>query len=194
MIWFALASALAVQTSYGQLDATPETYQAPAVRPFEPPSDFGREVAQGDADEALHRRALTAPVVVSAYSRSYETSPSDTEVAYDQGVTQAEINMDRRMGPLDGRWHVTDAQGRALLSLVLTDRGEGRRIEGAFRRLDVHAAIDSSGVAGPAAVQAETVVVPVGGGEMRLSPSGDGWTGVLVQGRESRPVTLSRAG
>jgi len=194
MIWFAFATALAVQTPYGQLDATPETYHAPVVRPFEPPSDFGREVAEGDADDALHRRRLTAPVVVSAYSRSYETSPSDVEVAYDQGVTQAEINMDRRMGPLDGRWHVVDADGETLLSLVLTDQGEGRRVEGAFRRLDARAAARPSGVAGPAVAKADTVVVPLGEGELRLNPSGDGWTGVLVRGRQSRPVVLSRAG
>lgn len=194
MIWFAIASTLLVQTPYGQQDATPETYQAPPVRPFEPPSDFGREVAQGDADDALHRRLLIAPVTVSAYRRSYETSPSDTEVAYDQGVTQAEINMNRRMGPLDGRWQVTDAEGRPLLSLVLTDRGEGRRVEGAFRRLDADSIGAASGLAGPAAAQAQGVVVPLGDGELRLTPSGDGWSGVLVHGRHSRPVTLSQAG
>lgn len=193
MIWFALASALAVQTPYGQLDATPETYHAPVIRPFEPPSDFGREVAEGDADDALHRRPLSAPVVVSAYRRSYETSPSDTEVAYDQGVAQAEINMDRRMGPLDGRWHVVGADGKTLLSLVLTDQGEGRRIEGAFRRLDVRATDRPSGVAGPAATRADATIVPLGDSELRLKRAGDGWNGELVHGGRTRPVTLTRA-
>ncbi|UQV19681.1 hypothetical protein MU852_08130 [Brevundimonas albigilva] len=134
MIWFAFAPALAagltLQTPYGALDATPETYQPPVVRPFEPPSDFGREQAQGDSGDAAHRRALTQPVVVGAYVGSYETSPSDAETAYDQGVAQAEITMDSRAGPLDGRWRVLDAEGRPLMSLALTDLGGGRRIEG----------------------------------------------------------------
>lgn len=198
MIWFTfasiLSSGLALQTPYGVLDATPETYQPPAVRPFEPPSDFGREQAEGDADETLHRRKLTQPVVVGAYVGSYETSPTDSEAAYDQGVAQAEINMDGRAGSLDGRWRVADADGRPILSLALTDLGGGRTIEGAWRRLDAAAAPKDSGVAGPATADGETKVIPAAGGELRLQAASGGWTGVLVQGGRSRPVTLSRGG
>ena len=194
MIWFVFASALTLQTPYGLLEATPETYQPPVVRPFEPPSNFGREEAQGDSDETLHRRKLTQPVVVGAYVRSYETSPTDLEIAYDQGVTQAEINMDSRAGPLDGRWRVKDADGKPILSLALTDLGEGRMIEGAWRRLAPRAADKDSGFAGPAATDGETVVVPAAGGELRLQAASNGWTGVLVQDGRSRPVTLSRGG
>ncbi|MCV0414722.1 MAG: hypothetical protein K5831_07540 [Brevundimonas sp.] len=198
MIWFAFAPALAagltLQTPYGALDATPETYQPPVVRPFEPPSDFGREQAQGDSGDAAHRRALTQPVVVGAYVGSYETSPSDAETAYDQGVAQAEITMDSRAGPLDGRWRVLDAEGRPLMSLALTDLGGGRRIEGAWRRLDPRVGRDDGGVAGPARTDGATTVVPVGTGALRLHASDKGWTGVLVQGGQRRPVTVARPG
>ena len=91
MILFTMMIAVAaepgVQTA-PLLDATPETYQAPIIRPFEPPSDFGREQAQGDANADLHRRPLTAPVVVDAYDGSYEVTPTDGQTAYDQGVAR----------------------------------------------------------------------------------------------------------
>jgi len=198
MIWLAFASVLSsapsLQTPYGQLDATPETYRTPAIRPFEPPSDFGREQAQGDGDAVLHRRPLTAPVTVEAYAGEYEPSPTDGEAAYDQGVSQAEIDTDRRMGPLDGRWHVSGADGRPLFSLALTDRGEGRRVEGAWRWLDAPQAVTRAGMAGPAAASGDGVVIPAAGGELHLHPAGAGWTGAFVQNGRSHAVTLSRAG
>ncbi len=194
MIWFAFASALTLQTAYDQAAATPETYQAPVVRPFEPPSDFGREDAQGDADETVHRRPLTQAVRVGAYVGSYETSPTDGEIAYDQGVAQAEINLDGRMGPLDGRWRVSDEAGRPLLSLVLTDRGEGRMVEGGWRRLEPHAASAADGVAGPAARQDGVVVVPLDGGTLRLHPAARGFVGTLERGGRRQAVVVSRAG
>ena len=108
MIWFAFAPALAagltLQTPYGALEATPETYQPPVVRPFEPPSDFGREQAQGDSGDAAHRRALTQPVVVGAYVGSYETSPSDAETAYarseSRSTAAASAHRDLDDGPI----------------------------------------------------------------------------------------------
>ena len=66
------------------LDPTPETYQAPTVRPFEPPSDFGREAeAEGDAGGDRRRSPLIRPVAVDAYVGDYEVTPSDGEAAYD---------------------------------------------------------------------------------------------------------------
>lgn len=198
MIWFAFASALAssltLQTRYGHLEATPEIYQPPAVRPFEPASNFGREEAEGDADETLHRRTLSRPVVVDAYVGSYETSPTDVELAYDQGVSQAEIDMDRRAGPLDGKWRVLDADGTPILSLALTDLGGGRLVEGAWRRLTPRAAGQDSGFAGPVQTDGKSVVVPAAGGELRLHAVAGGWSGVLLQDGRRRAVTLARAG
>ena len=177
------------------LDATPEIYQAPTVRPFEPPSDFGREAeAEGDAGGDRRRSPLIRPVAVDAYVGDYEVTPSDGEAAYDQGVAQAEIDADRRAGPLDGRWRVAAPDGRPLLSLALTDRGEGRRVEGAWRRLDERAAPVPGGPAGPAAVVGATTVLPLAGGELHLRAAAQGWSGELVQNGRARPVAVSRPG
>ena len=197
MFLFALIAAVAMEPSIqttSLLDATPETYHAPAVRPFEPPSDFGREDAQGDAATDRHRHPLTAPVEVDAYVGDYEVSPTDAEIAYDQGVAQAQIDADARSGPLDGRWRVTSTDGQPLLSLALTDLGGGRMIEGAWRRLDLPAGTGQGGPAGPASKSGDIVVIPLAGGELRLRPAVRGWTGELIQSGRARPVTVSRAG
>lgn len=197
MILFALIAAVAMEPAIqttSLLAATPETYQAPVVRPFEPPSGFGREEAQGDAATDRHRRPLTAPVEVNAYVGDYEVSPTDAEIAYDQGVAQARIDADARSGPLDGRWRVTSSDGKPLLSLALTDLGGGRMIEGAWRRLDLPAGTDQGGPAGPAFKSGDIAVIPLSGGELRLQPAANGWTGDLIEKGRARPVTVSRAG
>ena len=192
---FAAASMAQASQAAGLLDATPETYQAPVVRPFEPPSDFGRETeAQGDAGGDWRRSPLTHPVVVEAYVGDYEVSPGDVQTAYDQGVAQAEIDADRRAGPLDGRWRVADADGKPLLSFALTDRGEGRRIEGAWRRLDARAASTADGPAGPAGFDGAAAVVPLADGELHLRAAAHGWSGELVQNGRARAVTVARPG
>jgi len=197
MILFTLISVVALEPSIqttGLLDATPETYQVPVIRPFEPPSDFGREEAQGDAATDRHRSPLTVAVDVNAYVGSYEVSPTDAEIAYDQGVAQAQIDADARSGPLDGRWRVVGHDGKPLLSLALTDRGAGRVIEGAWRRLDAPAGVDQGGLAGPASRSGDIAVIPLSGGELHLQPAAKGWTGELIQNGRARPVTVSRVG
>ena len=97
MIWFALLPALLAQDPAPPVHSSQLTYQRPAVRPFEPPSDFGRETAQGDDTAGVWRRPLTAPVPIDAYRHSYEVSPTDAVIAYEQAVTQAELDYDARM-------------------------------------------------------------------------------------------------
>ena len=53
-----LAAGLTLQTPYGALEATPETYQPPVVRPFEPPSDFGRELADHGIHEFMNIKTV----------------------------------------------------------------------------------------------------------------------------------------
>lgn len=163
--------------------STQTPYQAPAIRPFEPPSDFGREVAQGDAADDLHRRPLEAPVPVGAYDRSYEFTPSDAETAYDQGVASAEIRADQAGGPLDGRWRMVDAAGRTLCDLVLSDPGPGP-VEGGWRG-------ESS--AGGATSDGTTLTLD-GLGAMTLERTASGWRGALTAGGRIHPVVLSRPG
>ncbi len=161
-----------------------EPYSAPAIRPFEPGSDFGREIAEGDAAATAHRRPLTAPVTVEAYDRSYEASPTDLEIAYDQGVASAELRTDQTAGPLDGFWRIEDAEGRALYDLVLMDRGVGP-VEGGWRNgRDMGGAVSDG----------QTLTLEGGGGVIVLERAGPGWRGQLSLDGRTRPVTLSRPG
>lgn len=180
-ILLAFAGALLQQTA--PHPSTQALYAAPAIRPFEPPSDFGREQAQGDGETEMHRRPLEAPVSVDAYVRSYEFSPGDTETAYDQGVASAEIRVDQSAGPMDGRWQVTDEQGRVLFGLIMNDTGRGP-VEGGWR-----------GTPGAGVATSEGAVVTLEGlGVLALEPAGRGWRGTLAEGGRSRVVTVSRPG
>jgi len=161
--------------------STQTLYQAPAIRPFEPPSDFGRETAQGDAEGDVHRRPLEAPVAVGTYVRSYEFTPTDGEIAYEQGVASAEIRADQTAGPLDGRWRVADEQGRVLFGLVMSDPATGLT-EGGWRN-----------AAGSGAATLSEQTLTLGGlGVMTLEPAAGGWRGTLTADGRPRPVTLTR--
>lgn len=177
----ALAGLLTPQAAPHPSTLTP--YTAPAIRPFEPGSDFGREAAQGDEAGAAHRPALTAPVTVNAYDGSYEVTPTDLETAYDQGVASAEIRADQTAGPLDGTWRLHDAAGQTLYDIVLMDSGFGP-VEGGWR---------GPGRSGSgAAVSDGRTLTLEGGGVIALERAGAGWRGQLTEGGQTRPVTLSR--
>src|SRR5690606_39006222 len=153
-------------------------YQPPAIRPFEPPSDFGRETAEGDGGD-VHRRPLEAPVKVEAYVRSYEVAPADAERAYEQGVASAEIRADQSAGPLDGYWRAVDGEGKVRFDLVLSDAGG--LVEGGWRGPDG---------AGVATVDGGTLRLD-GLGVVALERDGAGWRGRLGGGRGAE-LTLSR--
>jgi hypothetical protein len=177
-----LAALLAPQTA--PHPSSLEPYSAPAIRPFEPESDFGREIAEGDAAGAAHRRPLTAPVTVDAYDRSYEATPTDLEIAYDQGVASAELRTDQTAGPLDGFWRIEDAEGRPLYDVVLMDRGVGP-VEGGWR---------NGRDGGGAASDGRTLTLEGGGGTIVLERAGSGWRGQLSLDGRTRPVILTRPG
>lgn len=168
---------------------TAEVYAPPPVRPFEPPSSFGRVTAEGDGGGDPRRRPIVAPVVVEAYSRSYEHAPSTADTAYDRGVENAEAAMDARMGPLDGLWRLIDEEGRPVLQLSLSDRGASRPLEGAWRKLDARGAL------GPVDASQRVdagLSLRLGDAQLMLSPGPQGWTGTLTEGGRSRGVTLIR--
>ena len=165
-------------------------YAPPPVRPFEPPSDFGRTPPEGDGEARPWRGPLPTGVSVEAYGGQYEAQPADAEVAYLQGITAAELSMDARMGPLDGSWTVIDAGGRSVIRMVLTDPGPDLPIEGAWRP-------DGRPGGGPAASgRREGATLDLlldGGGQLALTRQDDGWTGTHTdaQGR-AQPVRLTR--
>jgi len=163
-------------------EAYTSTYTAPVIRPFEPGSDFGREIAEGDAAGPPSRRPLVAPVTVDAYDRSYEASPTDIEIAYQQGVTSAELRADQTAGPLDGPWRISDAEGRTLYDLVLMDPGVGI-IEGGWR---------NARQAGGAVSDGHTLTLEDGGGVIILERAGPVWRGRLTQDGRTRTVAITR--
>jgi hypothetical protein len=158
-----------------------ETYSAPVIRPFEPGPEFGREPAEGDAPTRPHRPPLTAPVTVDAYDGAYEISPTDVEIAYEQGVASAEIRADQTAGPLDRWWWIRDEAGRRLYELVLTDSGVGP-VEGGWR---------SDRDAGGAVVE-DGVLRLDDGAAIALERTADGWRGRMTRGGRTTPVTLTR--
>jgi len=175
-------ASLLVQQQAEPHPSTLSLYQAPAIRPFEPPSDFGRETAQGDSAGDLHRRPLEAPVSVDRYARSYEFTPSDSEAAYEQGVASAEIRVDQTAGQLDGVWQVSDEAGRPLFGMVISDRGA--LVEGGWRGPD-----------GAGAATADGMTLTLEGlGVLTLEAHGAGWRGALTGPGRPRMVTVSRPG
>lgn len=161
--------------------STRTAYQAPVIRPFEPGRNFGREPAQGDADGELYRRPLETPVVVEAYVRSYEYTPSDVEAAYEQGVASAEIRADQAAGRMDGVWRIVDASGRTLYDLVLSDPGVGL-VEGGWRGREAWGAATWDGA----------TLALEGSGAMTLERTANGWRGVLTIDGQLRAVSLIR--
>lgn len=161
--------------------STLEPYAAPVIRPFEPGPDFGAEIAEGDAASAPRRRRLTAPVTVDAYRGSYEATPTDIEIAYEQGVTSAELRADQTAGPLDGLWRIRDGEGRTLYEVLLMDPGVGP-VEGGWR----------SGREGGGAVSDGRTLTLEGGGVIALERVGEGWRGRLTLEGRTRPVTITR--
>ena len=173
----------------GAVPYTREVYAPPPVRPFEPPSSFGRVTAEVSGGGDTRRPPPVAPVAVENYSRSYEYAPSTADNAYDRGVDNAEAAMDARMGPLDGLWSLRDTEGRMILQLALSDRGDGRPLEGAFRKTDV--------TGGLAAIEAAThhagrLTLTLGDARLDLTPSGDLWRGTWVEDGQTRSVLLAR--
>ncbi len=168
---------------------TAEVYAPPPVRPFEPPSNFGRVTAEGDGSADPARRPIVAPVVVEAYSRSYEHAPSTADNAYDRGVDNAEAAMDARMGPLDGLWTLRDTDGRLVMQLALMDRGSERPLEGAYRK------VDATGGLGPieaATHEAGRLSLTLTDARLDLTQTPEGWVGTLVEDSRSRNVALVR--
>ena len=175
-----------------------ERYSGPPVRPYEPSWDT--PAAEGDAYTAT-RRALEAPTVLDAYDGTYEVTPSDAEVIYQQGVTSAAMRANALMGPLDGRWRVTGSDGAAVLELLMMDGGDGALVEGAWRepaapdgaltsrRLGALSLIVRSG-------DSLTIDVedPDGQARLNLERDGAGWRGTMERNGVATPVVMAPFG
>ncbi|HEY1072183.1 hypothetical protein [Brevundimonas sp.] len=191
------AALLMIQSTPAPQDApaatTPVPYAAPSdlyrleAMPFTPPANFAPVAPQGDsvAESADLRRRLDSAVTVDDYRRSYEQPPSPLAQAYDQGVANAEISADSRMGALDGRWRLLDQDGTELMRILLRDPGD-RPIEGAWRKDWRVGPIPAATKSGVEAV----LTLPDGVLTLRRTPGG--WRGVLKGPDGEKTVTLSR--
>ena len=90
--------------------ASRELYAAPAVRPYEPPSDFGRQFAEGDADATIRTRPIDA-----------QGRPLLDLVLSDSGPSR----------PVEGAVRAVDTDRTALIDAVATE-GDVRVITAAL--------------------------------------------------------------
>lgn len=180
------------ETSYGAAGSQ-ELYAAPVIRPYEPPSAFGRQVEEGDVARPIRSRPITEPVAVEAYRNDYEQSPSLGEVSYEQSVARARAAADSRMGSLDGVWKATTADGQTVLDLVLSDRGQTKPVEGALSLNDATRTTvpvaSVSQAADQTVIEASVAGRPV---QLRLQMVAAGWAGTLSGLGRDQAVSLSR--
>lgn len=156
----------------------PEVYRRPAVAPYEPPSNFGRQVAEGDADARPRRAGGRAD------------PDEDYHAAVEDRRHQAQI----LMGPLDGLWRLTDERGQALMDLSLTDPGAGAIVEGAWSLTTPRGAV-RSGVVRSVIREGAGLKVDLGdGARITLLDVAGRRIGSLVDGAGERTVVLVPGG
>ena len=203
MIWLAMSLALtAAQDGPVPYTAASPTsrqlYSGPPVRPYEPSWDTPE--AEGDA-YMVTRRALEAPVVLQAYNGTYEATPTDAEVVYQQGVTSAALRANSLMGPLDGRWRVTASDGTPVLELLMMDGGDGALVEGAWREPAAPDGAMTSRRLGALSLIVRSgddltidVDDPDGPARLNLERHGPGWRGTLERNGTTTPVVMAPLG
>jgi hypothetical protein len=203
MIWLAMSLALtAIQDGPVPYTAASPTsqqrYSGPPVRPYEPSWDTPE--AEGDA-YMVTRRALEAPVALQAYNGTYEATPTDAEVVYQQGVASAALRANSLMGPLDGRWRVTGPDGASVLELLMMDRGDGALVEGAWREPSAPEGALTSRRLGALSLVVRSgddltidVDDPDSPTRLRLERDGAGWRGILERNGRTTPVVMAPFG
>lgn len=117
---------------------------------------------------------------------------------YESGVRSSFQARESRQGPLDGRWVLTDADGKSLFMLQLTDPGVGRGpVEGAWRDMERQGAVGASGFLTSADRSGPDLVLKFEEGDacvVTLAQGADGrWTGALRVADHSRPVVMTRS-
>lgn len=192
----------AAEVQAGRL--TTDLYAPPSIRPYEPPSDFGRapprQGAEGDADATVRARPLEAAVSVEAYHGAYEPLRTPREVSYQAGVEAARRAQNARMGGLDGLWRVVDADGRPLMDLVLTDRGPAWPVEGALSLIQAQGVALRDQMTPVSAVtdegDARVISAEIEGRRLtlRLQRDGQAWRGQLsgLSRGAGQPIALLR--
>lgn len=115
-----------------------DAYQPPAIRPYEMPP----EEAEG-LDPLPPQPELPRPVPLDGFRSAGPTDALDRQ--FQRRIDGMRALADGDAGPLDGAWIVTDAAGRPLYALVLSDPASGP-LEGAWRDLTAPEGAAASGV------------------------------------------------
>lgn len=152
----------------------PEVYRRPVVPPYEPPSDFGRRLAEGDA---------VGP------ARSAGGRP-DAAADYLAAVEARRARAQALMGPLDGLWRVTDETGRELLDLSLTDRGPDRPLDGVWLGVTPAGAARTGEVELLARADDRASLRLDERTRLELVRTAEGWSAGLIEGRRRKAVRL----
>lgn len=115
-----------------------DAYQAPAIRPYEMPP----EEAEG-LDPDPPGPELPRPAPLDGFRSAVPTDALDRQ--FQRRIEGMRALADGDAGPLDGAWIVTDAAGRPLYALVLSDPASGP-LEGAWRDLTAPEGAAASGL------------------------------------------------
>lgn len=140
------------------------------------------------------------PTVLEELGVTPEYPPSPLALGYDSRIRASSDAAEGLQGPLDGAWVVRGTDGRDLIVLQLVDPGDGSgRLEGAWRDLTTPDGVEPVGLidrldrgAGDLTIRFQ----PRGGGgvvlQVRPDDNGD-WSGLLLEGGQTIPVTMRRA-
>ena len=139
-----------------------------------------------------------APVTIDAYTRPPDGPPSPASQAYEAHVRASFQAVEGLQGPLDGRWMLSRADGTSLYSFQITDPGQDRPVEGAWRDLRAGPAIDGSGFLTSVSRDPETVTIRFPGRDPSKSETATlhsggyrQWTGELQDGAATAiPVVM----
>ncbi len=131
-----------------------------------------------------------ALALAAALAAAQGTAPADLGARIGQSAAAAQ----RLAGPLDGAWILADDEGRPLFVLQITDPPQAvGPLAGAWRSAGSSQMGPITSMSRSGGVVRLMFAPPeVGEIQVRLTPSGDGWRGVLRrEGRDCR-VALRR--
>ena len=140
------------------------------------------------------------PTQIDELETTPEYPPSPQSLGYDARIRASSDAAEGLMGPLDGAWVVSGADGRALVVLQMVDPGDGSgRLEGAWRDLMTPDGVEPVGLIDSVARGSGDLIIrftPRGGAgvELRVRPDASGaWSGELTAGNQVVAVSMKPA-
>ena len=141
------------------------------------------------------------PTMVDELDATPEYPASPQSQGFDARIRASSDAAEGLMGPLDGAWVVSGADGRALVVLQLVDPGDGSgRLEGAWRDLMTPDGVEPVGLIDSLVRGSGDLIIrfqPRGAGQvlLRIRPEsgGRGWSGQMFDGDKAIPITMRPA-